>query len=106
MAIKNNRDYPLSPTPQPRPVTNTRVNADSLMKRSYEKKIFANEQERLAKGQIKNNGGNEPLTYTTNRVSGPSGNQRMQIVRNARQSASMDSAIAVKAKPSLTPKKK
>jgi hypothetical protein len=89
---------------QPKPPTR-KVNADSLMNRSYEKKMFANEQERLAKGQIKNNGGNEPLTYTTNRVSGPSGNQRMQIVKNARQSASRDSAIAVKAKPSLTPKK-
>lgn len=111
MAIKNNRDYPLSPTPQPRPVTNTRVNADSLMNESYKKKEFAKVQEGIAKGQIKRDGGNVSMSLPVKPFGsltgyGPTGNERMQIVKNARQSASRDSAIAVKAKPSLTPKKK
>jgi len=78
---------------QPKP--KARVNSDSLMRESNRKKYFAYEQERIAKGQIKRNGGNVPMsTYPY----APTGNERMQIVKNARQSASKDSAAAVQAR--------
>jgi len=88
---------------------NKKLNADSLMSESFEKKAFARTQEKIAKGQIKKDGGNVPMIvggFTAKPVYGPSGNQRMEIVKKARQSASKDSALAVKIKPSLTPKKK
>ena len=61
---------------------------------------FRGSQERIAKGQIKRDGGNEPLRYrdANQRVVGPSGNERMQIVKKARQSASADSLMAVRSK--------
>ena len=82
--------------PKPKP----RVNSDSLIRESNRKKYFAYEQERIAKGQIKRDGGNEPLRYrdANQRVAGPSGNERMQIVKKARQSASKDSLTAVQSK--------
>ena len=78
---------------QPKP--KARVNSDSLMRESNRKKYFAYEQERIAKGQIKRNGGNVPMsTYPY----APTGNERMQIVKKARQSASKDSLTAVQAR--------
>lgn len=91
-----NRDYPLSPTPKP-PV---RVNSDSLMRESIRKKEFAKVQEGIAKGQIKRDGGNKSLPIadgvTAKTIYGPTGNERMQIVKKLRQSASADSAAAVR----------
>jgi hypothetical protein len=107
-----NRDFPLSPTPKGSEVSFSgpikpmaRVNSDSLMLESNRNKYFAYEQERIAKGQIKRDGGNEPLRYrdANQRVVGPSGNERMQIAKKARQSASADSAMAVRTK--IKPKK-
>lgn len=106
------RDFPLSPTPLGSEVSFSgpikppaRVNSDSLIRESNRKKYFAYEQERIAKGQIKRDGGNEPLRYrdANQRVAGPSGNERMQIVKKLRQSASADSATAVRSK--IKPKK-
>jgi hypothetical protein len=97
--------------PQPRPQPQPRkVNADSLMNESYRKKEFAKTQAGIAKGQIKRDGGNVSMSLPVKPFGsftkyGPTGNERMQIVKKTRQSASRDSAIAVKAKPSLTPKK-
>ena len=110
-----NRDFPLSPTPKGSEVSSSgpikpmaRVNADSLMSKVRDKKYVANINEQIGRAQIKNNGGNVPLEYTQNGMprKGPTGNERMQKARELRMSASIDSAIAVKAKPSLTPKKK
>lgn len=102
-----NRDFPLSPTPKGLEVSSSgpikppaRVNSDSLMRESNRKKYFAYEQEGIAKAQIKNNGGNVPMmTYPY----APTGNERMQIVKKAKQSASADSAMAVRSK--IKPKK-
>lgn len=89
------------------PSPSRRVNADSLMSKSKEKKDIARINEQVGRAQIKYNGGNVPLEYKLNGMDkqGPTGNQRMQKARELRQSASRDSAIAVKSKPSLTPKK-
>lgn len=95
------------PRPQPQP---RKVNADSLMKEAYRKKEFAKTQAGIANGQIKRDGGNVSMSLPVKPFGsltkyGPTGNERMQIAKKARQSASRDSAAAVKAKPSLTPKK-
>ena len=80
--------------PKPKP----RVNSDSLMRESNRKKDFAGVQYRIAKGQIKKDGGNEPFRWSNGVGAGPSGNDRMQIVKKARQSASKDSLTAVQSK--------
>lgn len=76
-----------------------KVNSDSLMNESYRKKQFAKEQEGMAKGQIKRDGGNvSQVSFTTfgKPINIPSGNERMKIVKNLRASATKDSIAANK----------
>ena len=79
------------------PVDPPRLNSDSLMRKSNEKKLFAFQQEKIAKAQIKKDGGENRIPIGGAEY-GPSGNERMEIVRNARKSASRDSALAMKIK--------
>jgi hypothetical protein len=76
-----------------------KTKSDSLMRESNEKKLFAFQQEKIAKAQIKKDGGNKRIPIGGAEY-GPSGNERMDIVRNARKSASSDSALAMKIKKS------
>jgi hypothetical protein len=90
--------------PKPKP----RVNSDSLMRQSIEKKNIAKSVEKVAKAQIKKDGGNKPESWDTGYtgpdgrpmrvVSGTSGNRKMQRVAELRQSASKDSLTAVQSK--------
>ena len=83
---------------QPKP---KKVNSDSLMEESTRKKLFAREQERIAKGQIKANGGNTPMRVPYGPIgnTGPTGNERMAIVKKYRKSATQDSIAATKGYP-------
>jgi hypothetical protein len=115
-----NRDFPLSPTPAGSEVSFSgpikpaaRVNSDSLMRQSIEKKNIAKSIEKVAKAQIKKDGGNKPESWDTGYtgpdgrpvrvVSGTTGNRKMQRVAELRQSASADSLMAVRSK--VKPKK-
>ena len=82
--------------PKPKP----RVNSDSLMSKSQEKKYVANINAQVGRAQIKNNGGNVPLEYTQNGMprKGPTGNERIQKAKELRQSASKDSLTAAQSK--------
>lgn len=90
--------------PKPKP----RVNSDSLMRQSIEKKNIAKSIEKVAKAQIKKDGGNKPESWNTGYtgpdgrpvrvVSGTTGNRKMQRVAELRQSASRDSITAVQSK--------
>ena len=90
--------------PKPKP----RVNSDSLMRQSIEKKNIAKSIEKVAKAQIKKDGGNKPESWDTGYtgpdgrpvrvVSGTTVNRKMQRVAELRQSASRDSITAVQSK--------
>ena len=91
--MKRDLSKPLAPTfGDPK-----KTKSDSLMRESNMKKLFAFQQEKIAKAQIKRDGGNDRIPIGGAEY-GPSGNERMEIVRNARKSASRDSALAVKIK--------
>lgn len=77
--------------------------SDSLMSESLRKKAFAAQQEKIGMALVKKGMGDKPMgtRYVDNEFkSVPTGKQRLEIAKKARQSASADSAKAIKYKKS------
>lgn len=89
-----NRDYPLSPTPDPKSINKK---ADSLMDRAYDKKSFARGQEIVAKGMKVAEKRKEQFVGW-NQVS-PT--ERLKRASDARKSATKDSSDAVQLRRKL-----
>jgi hypothetical protein len=89
-----NRDYPLSPTPDPKSINKK---ADSLMDKAYRKKSFARDQEMVAKA-MKIAEKRKTKLIGWDQVS-PT--ERLKRASDARKSATKDSSDAVQLRRKL-----
>lgn len=72
--------------------------SDSLMKESLGKKMLANQQEKFGRAAIKAGNANYTRVLDLEGTTTPTAFERLKIARNARVSASADSAKSVKLK--------
>lgn len=72
--------------------------SDSLMKESNKKKAFANTQEKIGKAAISKGKENESRLLDLKGTSTPTGKERLEMARKAKESAKKDSIASVKAK--------
>jgi hypothetical protein len=76
----------------------TGAKSDSLMKESNRKKVFAAQQEQIGKSLIKKGIGDKQFGLTESGDRIPTGKERMEIGRKARESAKKDSIASVKSR--------
>lgn len=75
--------------------------SDSLMKESQRKKSFAGKQEKIGSALVKKGMGDKPMgiLYIDGELKSiPTGKQRLEIAKKARESAKKDSIASVKAR--------
>jgi hypothetical protein len=72
--------------------------SDSLMRESVGKKMLANQQEKIGRAFIKAGNGDWTKVLDLKGTTSPTAFERLKIARNAKASASADSAKSVKLK--------